>query len=175
MENKLLNNDFILRAPEPEDLDCLMEFENSVEQFVSNGEISGPYSRFQMKNYLSNSTNNLYEDRQLRLMIEDQNKVVVGIVDICLFEPYSNRAEVGIIISPSMRKRGIGESALRLFEQHCFKKLGINMLYAYISIENSSSISLFKKCGYEECACLKEWTKINGEYCDVIMVQKLRQ
>ena len=70
-----------LRAPEPEDLDVMMLFENDEDQW-ENGIATGPYSRYQLKQYIGQSTNDLYTDRQLRLMIELPQTGVVGIVDL---------------------------------------------------------------------------------------------
>lgn len=173
MISSLQNNGYILRAPEPEDIDCLLLFENTAEEWSGNGEISGPYSRYQMKLYLEHSKNNIYDDRQLRLMVENKEKKIVGIVDICCFDPFSNKAEVGIIISPEFRKQGIGEIVLNLLEEHCFRYLSIHMLYAYINENNKASFNLFKKCGFNEAGILKDWTRLNGKYHNILLLQKI--
>ena len=98
MIRKLSTSDFILRAPEPEDLDCMLTFENAAEQWSSNSEAAGPYSRYQMKLYIDRCSNNIYEDRQLRLLVENRDKSVIGIIDICSYDPFANKAEIGIII-----------------------------------------------------------------------------
>ena len=101
-----------LRAPEPEDLDVMMLFENDEDQW-ENGIATGPYSRYQLKQYIGQSTNDLYTDRQLRLMIELPQTGVVGIVDLCSFDPRHNRAEVGVMVLEEYRHRGIASEALR--------------------------------------------------------------
>ena len=73
----LQRNGYKLRAPEPEDLACMMQFENTTTLWeLSN--TTGPYSRFYLKQYIEMNQNNLYEDKQLRLMIENPGKQVVG-------------------------------------------------------------------------------------------------
>lgn len=171
MISKLSTSQFILRAPEPEDLDCLLAFENTAEQWVSNSEAAGPYSRYQMKRFIESCTNNLFDDRQLRLLAENSEKRVIGIVDICIYDPFANRAEVGIIIHPEYRNKGIGGKVLTLFNKHCFENLGIHMLYAYIAEENLASRKLFAKCGYKESATLFDWGKTYGKYFNVIVAQ----
>ena len=52
-----------------------------------------------LKQYIETNQNNLYEDKQLRLMIENPDKQVVGIIDLCNFDPFHHRAEVGIVIA----------------------------------------------------------------------------
>ena len=123
MARQLEENGIKLRAPEPEDLDCMFRFENIVDLWdISN--TTGPYSRFHLKQYIEQTQNDLFTDRQLRLMIENRDRQVVGIVDICNFDPLHSRAEVGIVIDEAQRRKGIGRQALSLLESHCFHYLG---------------------------------------------------
>ena len=166
-------NGIRLRAPEPEDLEVMFRFENATDVWEMSNT-TGPYSRFQLKQYIEQTQNDLFADRQLRLMIENGNRQVVGIVDLCSFDPLHNRAEVGIMVDKSCRRQGIGRNALALLEEHCFRYLGIHQLFAYIAVENIPSRRLFAACGYKESAVLKEWAHtFGGGYTDVLVVQKL--
>ena len=169
----LLQKDgYRLRAPEPEDLDCMMQFENTPSLWeVSNA--TGPYSRFYLKQYIESNKNDLYADNQLRLMIESPEKKVVGIIDIFNFEPFHNRVEVGIVIADHSRRQGIGLLALELLTKHCFDYLGIHQLYAFIDVTNEASRRLFQRCGFEECGYMKDWMRTGKNYRDVVMVQRL--
>ena len=169
----LLQRDgYRLRAPEPEDLACMVLFENTTSLWtVSN--TTGPYSRYCLRQYLETNKNDLYEDRQLRLMIETPDKDVAGIIDLCNFDPFHQRAEVGIVVADGYQRKGIGELALQLLMEHAFGFLGIHQLYAYIDVTNEPCRHLFKKCGFSECACLKDWMKQAREYRDVLMVQSI--
>lgn len=171
----LLQKDgYRLRAPEPEDLDCMMQFENTPSLWeVSNA--TGPYSRFYLKQYIESNKNDLYADNQLRLMIESPEKKVVGIIDIFNFEPFHNRVEVGIVIADHSRRQGIGLLALELLTKHCFDYLGIHQLYAFIDVTNEACRRLFQKGGFEECALLKDWMRTGKTYRDVVMVQRLNR
>jgi len=170
----LQRNGYRLRAPEPEDLECMLRFENTPSLWeVSN--TTGPYSRFHMKQYLETNRNDIYTDGQLRLMLETPEKRVAGIIDICHFEPFHNRAEVGIVIDEDFRHRGLGSLALSMLIEHSFQYLGIRQLYAYIDVTNETSLRLFKKAGFEECAYLKDWMRTGKTYRDVVMVQLLNR
>ena len=166
----LQRNGYRLRAPEPEDLGVMMQFENTPSLW----EVStptGPYSRFYLKQYIETNKNDLYEDRQLRLMIESPEKRVVGIIDLFNFDPFHSRAEVGIVIGEAHRRQGIGELAIQLLMEHSFQYLGIHQLYAYIDATNEASIRLFKKCGFEEGGYLKGWMRTGHHFRDVVVVQ----
>ena len=162
-----------LRAPEPEDLDCMMQFENTPAMWEV-GCASGPYSRFHLKQYIESCRNDLYADRQLRLMIEKDGGEVVGIADLFGFEPFHNRAEVGIVVSEAHRGRGIARRALDCLSHHAFRHLGLHQLVAYIEAGNTASRKLFDKCGFKETACLKDWIRSGESYTDVVLMQLLR-
>lgn len=70
-------NGIRLRAPEPEDLEVMFRFENATDVWEMSNT-TGPYSRFQLKQYIEQTQNDLFADRQLRLMIENGNRQVVG-------------------------------------------------------------------------------------------------
>lgn len=170
--NRLQNQEITLRAPEPEDIDVMLAFEND-EELWDMGNTTAPYSRYQLKKYISENQNDLYADHQLRLLIETQSKQIAGIIDLFQFDPRHNRAEVGIVIHPSFRRQGFAQMALFLLEQHCFRRLGIHQIYAYIRKDNIACIQLFQKCGYFICGELKEWLYTGNGYKDVCIVQKI--
>lgn len=161
-----------LRAPEPEDLEVMYRFENTPSLWeVSNA--TGPYSRFFLKRYIERNRNDLYTDRQLRLMVADEENRVAGIIDLFNFDPFHNRAEVGIVIAEECRNQGVGAWALNRLAEHCFELLGIHQLYAYIDMDNRASLRLFSACGFRECARLKDWMKRGDKYKDVLLVQRI--
>ena len=163
-----------LRAPEPEDLQVRLAFEND-ESIWEQSSATGPYSRYQLKRFLSESQNDLFVDRQLRLMIVYPNDEVVGIVDLTSFDPRHNRAEIGIVIRKEYRCKGIGKKALLMLEEHSFKLLGIHQLYALVREDNDPSLSLFRSCGYQISGRLQAWYRSGIGYKDVYVFQKLNQ
>ncbi|HJC95363.1 MAG TPA: GNAT family N-acetyltransferase [Candidatus Phocaeicola gallinarum] len=165
-------DEITLRAPEPEDLDMMLAFENDAELWAE-GTATGPYSRFQLKTYLSEAQNDVFVDRQLRFMIVHHDRGTLGMVDLCTFDPRHNRAEVGIMVCKEMRGQGVGRKALLLLEAHCFDLLGIHQLYAYVRKDNVGCMRLFLSAGYDECGCLHDWVRVRGRYHTVCMLQKL--
>ena len=131
-----------LRAPEPEDLDVFYKWENDTALW-SVGCTLIPYSRYDLKQYLS-SSKDLYETKQLRLVIERKvEKDAVGTIDLYDFDPYHRRAAVGIMIDQDHQKKGLAGNALSLFCDYVFSFLKIHQLYACIPIDNEPSRRLF--------------------------------
>lgn len=170
--NALSFDGYRLRAPEPEDLEVMMHFENTPYQWET-GCASGPYSRYQLKQYLQNSQNDLFADRQLRLMVESPQGSVVGIVDLFNFEPFHNRAEVGVVVMESVRGQGVARQAMQALCKHAFHHLGLHQLIAYVECNNEASLHLMRRCGFQEVACLTDWVRKGEGYADVVMLRLL--
>lgn len=165
--------DIRLRAPEPEDLDVMLAVENDPDLWEHSCENTGPYTRFQMKQYIATNTNDIFTDRQLRFMITLADGTIVGMVDVFDYDVRNNRAEVGIVILSDFRGKGIGYSALCRLEEHCFKFLGINQLYSYVRCDNMNGRKLFRSCGFTETAVLRSWLRRGQAYYDVCLFQKI--
>ena len=61
-----------LRAIEPEDLDLLYQIENNKELW-NVGISNVPYSRYTLHNYIATASNDIYVDRQVRMMVENMS------------------------------------------------------------------------------------------------------
>lgn len=170
---KTLKGDTIyIRALEPSDLEFIYGIENDQRIWeVSNTQT--PYSRFLVKQYLENAHQDIYEAKQLRLAIcQDQDFPALGLIDLFDFDPKNNRAGVGIVIQENgNRNRNIGSEALDLLIHYSFHNLNLHQLYANIGCENEASIALFTKFGFQKTGVKKDWILVNGIYKDEIIFQ----
>lgn len=161
-----------LRALEPNDLEFVYAMENDQSIWeVSNTQT--PYSRFLVKQYLENAHQDIYEAKQLRLAIcQDQDFPALGLIDLFDFDPKNNRAGVGIVIQGNKnRNQNIGSEALQLLIQYAFHHLNLHQLYANIGTENKASIALFTKFGFQIIGTKKDWNLVNGVYKDEAIFQ----
>ena len=94
MENELIR----LRALEPDDVQVLYKWENDTEVWkVSNTIV--PFSKYMLLQFIANQQRDIFETRQLRLIIESkQSGKPVGAIDLFDLDPYNCRAGVGILI-----------------------------------------------------------------------------
>ena len=161
-----------LRALEPEDLELLYTIENDVSLWHV-GSSNVPYSRYALKQFIAQNTNDVFADRQIRLMIEKNNtRQAVGMIDFMDFNARHHRAEIGIIIAKEYQKKGYGTEALELIEDYACQIPQVHQLYAYVSIHNHPSEKLFRQAGYEHTCTLKKWVWEDGAYSDVMVFQK---
>ena len=154
-----------LRALEPEDLDVIYQIEND-ESFWELSNAQTPYSRYLIKEYLENAHKDIYEVKQLRLVIcEQKSEAVLGLIDLFDFDPKNKRVGVGIlIVNPNDRGKGIGQEALSLLVKFTFERLQVNQMYCNIAEDNKASIALFEKQGFVLSGNKKAWNYNNGEY-----------
>lgn len=173
---ELLHNEIIrLRAPEPEDLELLYRWENDPEWWKY-GNTLAPYSRYQLKEYIAESHRDLFDLKQLRLMIEYcPTDTTVGMVDLYDFDPFHRRAGVGILVDPLHQKKRLGTETLRLLMQYAFSFLKLHQLYVHIPVGNEPSRMLFEHCGFLVTGMLKDWISSEKGYSDVMVMQCLNE
>jgi diamine N-acetyltransferase len=161
-----------LRALEPNDLEFVYTMENDQSIWeVSNTHT--PYSRFLVKQYLENAHQDIYEAKQLRLAIcQEEDFPAIGLIDLFDFDPKNNRAGIGIVIQAlENRKQNVGSEALELLIRYAFYNLNVHQLYANIATQNEASIALFTKFGFQKIGVKKDWTFVNGSYKDEALFQ----
>ena len=165
-----------LRAPEPSDLDILYKWENDENLWEISNTIA-PISKFILKEYIKKSHLDIYQVKQLRLMIdlvEEENQFPVGSIDIFDFEPHHQRAGLGIMIDAAFQNKGIATEALILTIDYAFLTLGLRQLYCNILEENKASLHLFEQMGFEIIGLKKDWIRSAEGWKNEYMLQKLR-
>ena len=148
----------------------LIENDTELWQF---GQASVPFSHYALKQYIAESTNDFFHDRQLRLVLEIADGHSVGFVDLQKYDPQHHRAEVGIVVVPEKQRQGLATEALRLLAGYVSNHLGIHQLYALVPKSNKASVGLFKKCGYKETATLQDWLKSPKGWQSVVVFQQI--
>ena len=137
------------------------------------GQTTVPFSHYALKQYIAETTNDFFHDRQLRLVIETADGTSVGFVDLQNYEPLHHRAEVGIVVVPEKQRQGLATEALRLLAGYVSVHLGIHQLYALVPEGNEASMALFKKCGYKKTATLQDWLNSPKGWQSVVVFQKI--
>ncbi|WP_299890502.1 GNAT family protein [uncultured Lacinutrix sp.] len=160
-----------LRALEPEDIEFIYAIENDESIWELSSTIT-PYSKFLIKQYLENAHADIYEVKQLRLVISNYNDDTLGLIDIFDFDVKNKRAGIGILIKDNEnRNKGIGKEALQLLINYCFTHLDLHQLYCNISEENTSSIKLFSSQGFKQIGLKKDWNFNKGNYKNEYLFQ----
>lgn len=171
----LKGKNIYLRALEPEDL----EFIHTIENDESIWEISNtqtPYSKFLIKQYLDHAHKDIFEVKQLRLVISSYEDLAIGMIDLFDFDFKNRRAGIGILVKePNNRLKGYGREALKLLIDYSFTHLDLNQLYCNISEENDASIKLFSNQGFKKIGLKKDWNYVNGSYKNEYLFQLINE
>lgn len=160
-----------LRAMEPEDLDLLYQIEND-SSIWHVGTNNVPYSRYVLHDYIAHASGDIYTDKEVRMMIDNEQGETVGIVDLVNFSPQHQRAEIGIVIKDGCRNLGYANAAIRKIMSYAHDVVHLHQLYAIVEATNEISLNLFDSLGFSRSICLKEWTFNGNTYVDAIVIQK---
>jgi len=161
------------RPLEPEDLEFLYKWENDPAIWKVSNTFT-PFSRFILKQYIQESHRDIFETRQLRLIIQDLEGKPAGAIDLFDFEPFHQRAGLGILIySTENRQKGMASDSLQLMLNYAKEVLGLHQLYANIPVNNPASIALFEKAGFKCTGTKKDWIRTTNGWLDEITFQRI--
>lgn len=165
------NEKITLRALEAEDVELLYEWENEEENWKVSQTIA-PFSKYILALYIKNSDKDIYESKQLRLLIETPDKRSIGAIDLFDFDPVHLRAGVGLLIHKKEdRSKGYASAALELIINYSFKKLGLHQLWANVNLVNENSIKLFERHGFRVSGTKQQWIKTEAGWQDEYLLQ----
>ena len=165
MEKKIF-----LRALEPEDLDFLYEMEND-ESLWEVGSTNVPYSRQMLLDYIATASADIYADKQVRFIIENETRERVGIIDLMNFDPRHQRAEVGIVVKKEYQGQGFARLALTHLLQYATNLLHLHQIYAIVGVRNEKTVKLLKSFGFQGDKLLKGWLRSSDGYDDAYFLQ----
>ena len=161
-----------LRALEPSDLELLYLWENDTEVWHVSGSC-GPVSRERLRQFIEEQNYDIYATRQMRLIIES-NGMAIGTLDIIDFDPQNSRFGIGILIYANENRRmGFARSAIEAIKEYGRTTLFVNQIWASVAEDNTPSVELFRRCGFEECGRRKAWLRREGGYVAEVEFQCL--
>jgi len=149
-----------LRAIEPGDEEILFKWENN-QKFWQVSNTLTPFSRHILKQYLDQAHLDIFQAKQLRLVIEaiEQDKAI-GLIDLFDFDPHHQRAGVGILIGETSEwGKGYASEALRILLKYVFTVLLLNQVYCSIDESNTASLNLFKSAGFRITGIKEKWNR----------------
>lgn len=162
-----------LRALEPEDLDFIYDIENDQSIWEISSTIT-PYSKFLIEQYLANSYKDIFEAKQLRLVICNIEDLAIGLIDLFDFDFKNKRAGIGVLIKDETnRQKGYSKEALELLMAYSVNHLDLKQLYCNVSEDNKMSLKLFKNQGFEIVGLKKDWNLINGAFKNEYLLQRI--
>ncbi len=165
-----------ITAIEPEDLELVYAVENDPSNWcVSN--VSVPYSRYALRDYLINNSHDIYADGQVRFAIKTTpddgictTETSVGLIDLFNFKPLHQRAEIGYAILRQYQSHGLATEAVRRIITYARLTLHLHTLYAIVPHDNPASMAVLQKCHFTPAAQLKDWVRRDDKWVDAVIM-----
>jgi len=170
----LKGNLVYLRALEPSDLNFVHALENNELVWKLSNTVK-PFSRYLIERYLKNAHRDIYEMKQLRLVIcLKENDEALGLIDMFDCDFKNRRAGIGILIeNKANRNKGFGRESLKLLANYCKTHLDLHQLYCNISEENEQSLKMFKSEKFKVVGLKQDWNYIEGEFKNEYSLQRI--
>jgi|TARA_B100001093_G_scaffold56229_1_gene47607 diamine N-acetyltransferase len=160
------------RALEMDDLQWLYLIENDERLWKYSNTIV-PFSKEILTKYILNSNRDIFDVKQLRMVVYSKEVSRIGLIDLYDFSPENKRLALGIIIDEKYRNIGVAKNALSLIEKWIKSRLDIHQIYVNIGEENLISIKLFKSLGYNKIGLKKDWNFYNNKFNSEFTFQKI--
>ena len=152
-----------LRALERGDLRFIHNLNNN--RNIMSYWFEEPYESFDELEELYNK--HIHDNAERRFVVEDENKSLIGLVEIIEIDYIHRSAEFQIIITPEHQGKGYANTLINKALDYSFTILNLHKIYLHVAIENEKALHLYEQCGFIEEGHLAEEFFINGQYRDV--------
>ena len=165
--------DYLLRIPEPRDLEYLYKQKNDPEISVLLGGFSTGYSMEDMKNWLEYHRKR--SDEVIWSIISKDDDICVGHVGLYNIDHRVRSAEFAIMIGDkSIWGKGVGKNSTVFSVKYAFNELNINRVHLTVMSTNLRAIDLYKSLGFVVEGTMREAQYKGGKYIDLIIMSLLR-
>jgi RimJ/RimL family protein N-acetyltransferase len=97
----------------------------------------------------------------------------LGFIAIVAFDPDGNEAEIGYIVAPAARGRGVAKRALRLVSEWALRTVGVERLELRIEVENAASARVAESLGFVREGILRSVHFKQGRRVDMAVYSQL--
>ena len=98
--------------------------------------------------------------------------VPIGLADMTGFDPMHQRAEIGLIMLPAYRGKGLAVSVLNCLVAHA-QRLHIHQLWATVAETNAAAKAMMAAARFYPSALLRQWLRTDANYVDARIWQRI--
>ena len=164
----------VLRDPEMEDVDDMLEFINSLTEEDVDISTTKKYTRQEEKKYLRDLLRRIERGSMLSVVVEVNGKVVGNSsVTRRKEETDSHVAELGIAISKDYRNFGIGKRLMDALIKTAKRKWKTKVVKLSCYETNKHAQHVYRKLGFRKTGRIPKGIKHGGKYIDHIIMAKV--
>lgn len=169
----ITNNKRIILCPiEKKDLIYLNIWRNSENVFKFLGGGFHPISINQQEKWLDEMIDLTGKNRRF-LIKKINNDEPIGMVGLYDIDWINRTCEIGLFIGNTLeQKKGYGQEAYILLENYARLYLNIRKIKLKVVLNNEKAILFWEKLGFLEVGRYKSERFIQGEYRDVVLMEK---
>ena len=160
----------VLRAWAQDDLEALGKLRNDLtlqEMLMSQPR---PNSADRVQAWLTEKSER--DDTVFFVIAERDCDRVLGYVQVVNMNTMHGSGELGICIGPDLQGSGHGSSAMALLEDYLIRVFNLRKLLLHVIANNERAIKFYLKLGFEEVGRMKDHFLNNGEYRDIVIMEK---
>ena len=160
----------VLRSWTAEDVPQIQELKNDIDIQSQLMGIPRPNSSNKILNWLKHRDK---DDSMVFFVIaRKQDNKAIGYVQISCLDKINLNGYLGICIEQEFWGKGYANEALDLLTRYASSILNLRKIILLVKNDNSRAIGFYKKTGFRKIGILKEHQIINGNWCDVLMMER---
>ena len=155
------------------DVKKLLEWENNPD-FWRISDRKEALNQREMEKFIEEQQADVFDLDQIRYMIVgEKSGILIGTIDLYDIKWDSDTATVGILVAEqSNRKKGIGSEALQQLIIIAQQKLELEFLKARVHVDNTASLRLFDKLGFNKKSEEPDQYMEDGDYIQYFTLEK---
>ena len=102
------------------------------------------------------------------------DKTAIGTCGFHKWDQHNHHAEIGYDLSPAYWHKGYMTEALQSALQHGFEKMDLNRIEAIVYPENTASLRLLERLGFQEEGVLRQSYRQGNRYYDHLLLSLLK-
>lgn len=158
-----MKEDLLIRALERGDLRFIHRLNNNRK--IMSYWFEEPYESFDELEELYNR--HIHDNAERRFVVENENKELIGLVELIEIDYIHRRAEFQIIINTAYQGRGYARTLIHKALSYSFNILNLYKVYLMVATENEKAMHLYQQCGFIEEGHFINDIFVNGKYQDV--------
>jgi ribosomal-protein-alanine N-acetyltransferase len=166
--------DYILRPPEPADMEALYRQKNDPQIAEMLGGFSTGYSIADLEDWLE--SHRQCKDEVLWVIAQTESNNCVGHVGLYKIDHRIRSAEFAIMIGDqSLWGKGLGRTLTKFVIDYGFRELNLNRIHLSVLSTNECAVSLYHSLGFKDEGRLRQAQYKGGRYIDVLVMALLRR